>query len=1271
MSERIEALYELGLAALRDPSHAAWWGDTDESIPALLDAYGSIALGDENHEDVEDAALLIRALAALLSPSFQLGISPRAPVSMSLRLCVVMLLSDLATVSHDKILVEVTKCSAILITTTLEELQKNRPSLDDEEEDPETVQSVLSELDGLWKLVCSFLDQPQELRTDDASPKFFYSRRQMIVSAQSVLSKLLTTPGVAFAQPFLPTSATALIHAIFNRSHAVSIASSAAHSLDAVVMQIAAVYDPEFASTVISQLCKQLRDTWLEASQRMEESVVRPVRRLLNAAQVRLASVLSSTVTQSITACLQILSPSSIADAPASPDRGMERRLVVLSQLSSSPGSSTISASNWNRAFLRTPSRALGGSAITDDDLDAAPGASALAEGPTTLSFSHELVGVEESISVDELVSMVFDSLKNLPIEILSAAGNEQQRFLEKLHMDGLRTSQREAACRAQAEELDRIQRQEAQSIEDIPAGKLFLQRSQRGPRVAREAAQALERSTMRAALLKRSFLSVLKTFEAIRTSAAVGMPSSIMHTKEARMRGAQALVARTFTQLPSSVADAAADALLELFEAEIRNSAATTAQLGKLGSVYSLIMQALFMKYTETAPLQNQGQQIFGESGDAAILHAESTSDVLGAAIEVDNPIGWLSGGRMATAAATRRDNPAAPRKRPRDEHELHSGFQFGLDTQEEATGYSHFLNRCLAIAVEANRVDVAVDCLLQCPAITANTWSFLLHRLCLGERAHSPIGLFAVSLVAQRRPVYLCHAVSLLLFLAGCPKVDPRRLAISQLAKIVDLLVSSSSSDSTSGNAAHIIQTLSQAAKSLIARVPLIRHAKAEPSAISAAQNTNDEVDERNKLAILASVDRHMGLYLMLCSRRQSIAAFTVPRGVVGEASGGLLDALLSNFVECNRQGNTAVATVLLDHPDVHRLIQQLFRDPLDFLKDVLPVIRRYAHQGGHRLVQRILSVVAAEIRSQAMVQRTAASVGSGSSVAMEQLLSVTGALVAQAQGLFKDSTLTLGSHVGGRSKAQDRDHVRDIRFIAPFLSLIPRSELKAVDGPLVSLLQFTACEDYDEENVRAALKETFVKFPLSLPDGEPRGLSPFELMIFLHQEILPMAEGKGPSPTVTVAMMKSFLPLCLSLPRSFDRWAAGAPPPPLLYDLRECLKVLQGLLRLKPLPSLMMFTAIICSRVHREQAELTQFVVSNMLSHLAREAAWDSDPALWRDAQLFCEEHWQETHGFLFHLPDRVLLSALKENSRMREAFIATQSGNASFAHILSAL
>jgi hypothetical protein len=355
---------------------------------------------------------------------------------------------------------------------------------------------------------------------------------------------------------------------------------------------------------------------------------------------------------------------------------------------------------------------------------------------------------------------------------------------------------------------------------------------------------------------------------------------------------------------------------------------------------------------------------------------------------------------------------------------------------------------------------------------------------------------------------------------------------------------------------------------------------------------------------------------------------------------------------------------------------LIQQLFQDPVHFLQDVVPVMRRFAHQGAHRLVQRVLYVVAAEIRSQAVVQRTAASIGAKTGTEgrqQEELVTVAMALVSQALTLFRDSALPLR----GRDVASSR--VRDVRFIAPFLSLVPRSELKALDGPIVALLQFTASDDYNEEDVRNALREIFVKFPLPISDGVARGLSPQELMVFLHHDVLPVAEGKAPlgdahhhhQAQLTVPMFKAFVPLCLGLSRTFERWTIGAPPPPMLYDIRDCLKVLQGLLRFKPLPSQLMFTAVVCCRVHADQPDLTLFVVSNILSQLAREAVWDTDPVLWRDVELFCDEHWQDTHGFLFNLPDRVLLAALKENGRMREAFVATQSGNASFSHILSSL
>ncbi|CUG91897.1 Hypothetical protein, putative [Bodo saltans] len=1300
MSEAaIEELYAKGIASLRAETHSEFWTNVEESIPTLIDEYGALGDLDANPDGVRRGALLIRALTTLLKKY------DASVVSMGIRLCTVMLLSDLATSVHDEVLVEVTKCAETLILTTAGALFA---PCNENDEDAETVSTLLSELEGLWKLLCSVLDKDQE-NSDDGTPKYFYSRRQLIQSALTIPSRLLVeneknaseesnNSRSAFALTISTVAATALMDGAFNKSHSPSIASHAALLLTTLVLDIASVHNLTFAANAVTQLCTYVRDVLDSNSGRgggssqlsLSSSVLRPITRLLAAASTTVP--LEASGKQAIAACLRAL--------PAADSSGV----TTASTMPCTIHQSTIDAAEWNLSFRRAPSYLLlagesasvaggdsvggeGGVGMRDDDITQAAGGAGD-------EFQHGVVGLESTpISVQQLVSMVFSSLQYLPIDVVAG-----ERFLETMHMDGLRVAQQQAARKAQREEWDRVQRQEAQSIEDIPAGKLFLLRSQQGPRVSREAAQALERATIRADLQKKSFLSIVKTFESLRrssmsaTSAASLTGSNVVSEssmREGRMRGAQALVARAFTQLPASVSDSAADALLELLESELSIPGVSIAQLSKLGSVYSLILQTLFVKYSETAPLHQQGQQLFTmDSAANAILSSVGGSDdeFYATSIEVDNPIGWLASGRMSSGADT--TTAAGGRKRARDEDgSRQTSFEFAVDTQEEATSYSHFLNRCLAMAVEANRVDVAVDCLLQCPAITANTWTFLLHRLCLGERAHCPIGIFAVSLIAQRRPVYACQAVSVLLFLAGCPKVDPRRLAIAQLAKIVDQLTAPGAA--VTAQSGHVIHTLLQTAMKLIARVPLIRHTKVEPS-LHQIIDDNTDAQDRHRQAILASVDRHLGLFLMLCSRRQLLGKFQQYLAV--GATGALLGSLVNTFVECHRQANFDVSDVLLDHPDVLRLIQQLFRDPQDFLQDVLPVMRRHAHQGAHRLVQRILGVVAAEIRSQAVVLRTAASLEDGtggSSSSLEQLITVATALASQAMSLYRDSKLVLttaasstASRRGPTDSQQQQQQqvvVRDIRFIAPFLGLVSRKELIDLEGPLVSLLQFTPAsgKEYNEDEVRAALREMIVKFPLTLNDGVERGISPHQLLVFLHSEVLPVAEGKRAGGTtsstqsLTVQMFKTFLPTCLGLSRSFERWVPGAAPAPPLYDVRECLKLLQALLRLKPVPSQLMFTANACCRAHADQPDLTQFVVSNILSALAREAVWDTDAVLWRDAEFFCEQHWQDTHGFLFHLPDRVLIAALKENALMKEAFVATQSGNASFAHILGAL
>ncbi|CBH13830.1 hypothetical protein, conserved [Trypanosoma brucei gambiense DAL972] len=734
-------------------------------------------------------------------------------------------------------------------------------------------------------------------------------------------------------------------------------------------------------------------------------------------------------------------------------------------------------------------------------------------------------------LPANALVEMVFLSISRLDIM------NEQG--IQLLHMQGLQQQQYEAVRRAQRAELQRLRRIEQQGVENIPVGRL-LEHLKESTAMYAAGAQLLSNESGLATMQRAALFSLLDAYDLL------------VDAQEGRVREAQALIARTIAQMPSSMMDSALDAVCARLKKELAAASSfqktrggsPVAKVPPLTSAYQLALQVLFMLYSAQAPVhEHDGKALmFAVSPSSAFANMGGEMQLQSRAvltIDTENPVDWLQAPDMQSSLTDR--------KRPRDDgssfggNDLDSFHRERVSGSEEAQSatdgpsrffredsiqnpcvYSHFLCRMMEVLTEGEMPVLLLDLLLQCPRITRYVWHYLHKHYCLSpEKARCLLGMWLLKSVAARRAVCRRYALNSLLYMTTSRSEYPRRLAVKQLGA---LLASSVGLDGRRVIDDNVETLLVRHAKRQIAAIPVTRLPTAVTSSGSAVAKQEEgettmtggdaaETRAKELQKLTEALDRHLGPFLMLCARQ--------PRE--------LIPALLDVFKECVERQNTAMVQLLADHVDVRRMCQRLFQtDALSFMSNVMPYLRRYSNSAT-MLVQRILWAVSAELRS----------MGKGGEVSAADLEGIAAALLGHARVMYENSEIPFVYHGALASNGEPADVVsvqespaslHDVRFIAPFMSLIPMEELKRtylrsflhfVEQQLQQRAEETMDIDTTPESMRMSeeemsqlirdvAQEVLVRSPVQFSDGSPRGVSRVDLLVYLHHATRGVRDG-----------------------------------------------------------------------------------------------------------------------------------------------------------------
>ncbi|KEG06709.1 hypothetical protein DQ04_12631000 [Trypanosoma grayi] len=697
------------------------------------------------------------------------------------------------------------------------------------------------------------------------------------------------------------------------------------------------------------------------------------------------------------------------------------------------------------------------------------------------------------------------------------------EQGIQALHLQGLERMQYAAAKKAQREEILRQRRIEQQGVEGIPVGRL-LEHLKESPAMYARGTQLLDSESGLAVMLRAGFFSLLDAYD------------TVAEETEVRVREVQALIARALAQLPSSMMDSALDAVCVRLRRDLqqyRNSSSSSNNNDNnardkaapspppITSAYHLTMQVLFTLFSAQAPVRERGANAFAfmsaitaapeeEDGASLQLHSHATFT-----IDTDNPVEWLQSTHDSVGAF-------GDRKRPREaEAGVHNDGDKNGETSADGASrffrddsvqtpcvYSHLLCRVMELLTEAEQPALLLDALLQCPRLTRYVWHYIHKHYCLSaEKARCLLGMWLLKNLAVKRVVYRRYAVNSLLHLAAAWSEYPRRLAVTQLGALL-------AAGGPDGR-----RVIDKSAESL-----LVRYAKRQMAAIPLAKlpspssgggsvvvdvtaaKSEDNTDvatlrEREMRKLADALDRHLGPFLMLCARQPK----------------ELFPALFSVFKECVERQNEAMIHLLAEHVDVRRMCQRLFRvGTLAFMSNVMPFLRR--HSGDATLlVQKILWAISAELRL----------MGPGTDAAATDLEQTAVALLGHARVMFDGSAIPLLYRAVSSAGAtvDDTASLHDVRFIAPFMSLVTAEELRRVY--LRAFLHFVQMQLQQQQQAATAavganaaggvahmrgeelhqfiqdvVREVLVRSSVRISDGASRGLSRVDLLIYLHR-------------------------------------------------------------------------------------------------------------------------------------------------------------------------
>ncbi|KPA74413.1 hypothetical protein ABB37_09114 [Leptomonas pyrrhocoris] len=974
------------------------------------------------------------------------------------------------------------------------------------------------------------------------------------------------------------------------------------------------------------------------------------------------------------------------------------------------------------------------------------------------------LLGRREAYLKTSLGPVTASALVDMVMLTVSQMDFLSEDAMQELHRRGLEEMQLVAAYQAQREEVEKLRQMERQGVEAIPPGKL-IEHVKDSVALHTRGVQILRRVSARARLERAAFSSVLSAYAHVRGEA------------EARVRQTQALIARCLVQLPPSLADSAMDELLlslrkELAKAralkEKAEAAAATASsnagltiLFQDHSYYQLTLQALFMFYATQAPIEDRsgvlnsalmlgGANLDEEGNEDGMAGGGVGGEALHTAarlsIEVDSPIAFLYDDDVHRASYD------VGSKRPREAAENAGGeddgaagnvnsservFGFLNDTVAAPSTYSHVLCRVLELILAARLNSILVDVLLQAPVLTRYVWHHLYKDFCLSaDRTRCVIGMGLVRALAVLRPVYRTCAVNILLQLSLSTHAYARRLAITA----IDALLSA-----TTAQGAPLLDKAAETqivryAKTQLFAIPAYQRSGAASKlkraheddeegqattagAAAATTSSSDEAAAKGRARMSVVLERHLGLFLMLCARQ--------PRD--------LFPALLEVFQQCVDRENITMMQLLPANVDVRRMTQDLFKaDAATFVSAVLPLLRKRCKEA-RPLVQAMLWAVREQLGTMAREASAAAAAlatsadgidpasQASAAASLEALRSISTAVVGHAKAMYELSGIPLGDSSTSHS-------LPDIRYVAPFLGFLSAKELRQTY--LKSFLLFVQVQLQFQRRYHGAfhrlparertyvleatelrafqiqvLREVFVKCPVAFQDGVARGLTLVNFFVFLHRApqesqsrssalhgglhlgqgglgadagatggildglhdgtpnaLTSQKEKTEELPPISVGTTKEVVSLCLELTRSFDNTTSER-----LYGPAEVQKALQLLMNPPPVPSQLMATVLEAAELfmRTRNIDFIKFVVQTVLTPLERASVWDTDPKLWKGVILFTECYYRESSNFLVNLPDQVLTQALREHPNLCALFTKEHGNNASFGHILGSL
>ncbi|KAK7201500.1 Symplekin tight junction protein C terminal [Novymonas esmeraldas] len=802
--------------------------------------------------------------------------------------------------------------------------------------------------------------------------------------------------------------------------------------------------------------------------------------------------------------------------------------------------------------------------------------------------FLHDedgvLLGRREAYLKSSLGPVTASALVDMVMLTVSHMDVMSEDAIQELHRAGLEQMQLAAAYLAQREEVEKLRQMERQGVEAIAAGKLIEHVKDSAALQAR-GMQTLRKVSARSRLERAAFSSVLGAYENVRGEAEarvrltqalvsrclVQLPPSLA---DSAMDELLLLLRKELTRAQTQKEAAASSAATTTASTTTPPASATSPIAGVeslflASSYYQLTLQVLFMYYATQAPMHERsatwnatlilggggGGGGGGVGGLATALAATGEEDGAalddgggelmvsksGFSIEVDSPIAFLYDDDVHRASQD------VGQKRPREEVDgageedaaagargtaagEHGDFSFLNDTVASPSTYSHVLCRVLELIRAARLNLILLDVLLQAPVLTRYVWHHLYKHFCLSaDKASCVIGMWLLRNLAVRRPVYRTCAVNILLQLCLSTHDYARRFAIKE----VDQLLSASTTQGTPVLDGAAEGHLLRYAKKQLFAIPAYQRtaptaskvkrphdgsdvAAGDEAAAAAAGTVGGEVDEvsaKDRLRMSAVLNRRLGLFLMLCARQ--------PRE--------LFPALLEVFQQCVERGNTLMMQLLPENTDVRRMTQHLLKtDASNFVAAVMPLLRKRCREA-RPLVQSMLWAVREQLGT--MAQDLASATASGSaaggmdaashasaSAALEALRNVSSAVLGHAKAMYELSGIPLG-------EAAQAVSLPDIRYLAPFLSFLPATELRQTYLATFLLfvqvqLQFqrhyqnglqrlTAKERtyvLEATELRAfqvqVLREIFVKCPVPFQDGVARGLTRVDFFVCLHR-------------------------------------------------------------------------------------------------------------------------------------------------------------------------